>query len=154
MTQVEVDLAWRRALVLPHNSIRDAVRAIDLGAIQIALVVAENGRLLGTLTDGDIRRGILAGASLEAAVGTIMNPSPIVSRSTDSPNEVLLLMKRQRIQQVPMVDPTGILVGVQTLGDLIRPTRRDNPVVLMAGGLAIIAALMIFALLNDLVLCP
>ncbi|MEC5396308.1 nucleotidyltransferase family protein [Uliginosibacterium sp. H1] len=126
---------WKRALVLPHQSIRDAVHAIDAGAMQIALVISEAGRLLGTVTDGDVRRGILVGAQLDASVGTIMNPKPVVARTGELPGDILLMMKRQRIQQVPLVDEQGMLVGVQTLASLIRPARRDNPVVLMAGGL-------------------
>ncbi|HBB91100.1 MAG TPA: alcohol dehydrogenase, partial [Bacteroidales bacterium] len=55
----------------PTSSIREALRVIDKGAMKIALVVDPSDRLIGTLSDGDIRRGILAGLGLEDAIETI-----------------------------------------------------------------------------------
>lgn len=127
--------AWRDVRVPPEASIRDTVRVIDAGALQIALVVDSEGRLLGTVTDGDVRRGILNGVGLDAPVRGIMNPDPRRAREGEDNASILALMKQHRIHQVPVVDDGGVLVGLETLDDLLKPARRDNPVVLMAGGL-------------------
>lgn len=126
---------WRDVLVAPDDSIRDTVRAIDAAALQIALVADADGRLLGTVTDGDVRRGILSGVGLDEPVRTIMNPEPYRVREGEDNANILAMMKQHRIHQLPVVDGSGVLVGLETLDDLLKPARRDNPVVLMAGGL-------------------
>lgn len=126
---------WRDVLVAPDDSIRDTVRAIDAAALQIALVADADGRLLGTVTDGDVRRGILSGVGLDEPVRTIMNPEPYRVREGEDNANILAMMKQHRIHQLPVVDGSGVLVGLETLDDLLKPVRRDNPVVLMAGGL-------------------
>ncbi|HRH81869.1 MAG TPA: nucleotidyltransferase family protein [Thiobacillaceae bacterium] len=126
---------WRDVLVAPDDSIRDTVRAIDAAALQIALVADADGRLLGTVTDGDVRRGILSGVGLDEPVRTIMNPEPYRVREGEDNANILAMMKQHRIHQLPVVNGSGVLVGLETLDDLLKPVRRDNPVVLMAGGL-------------------
>jgi len=71
---------WRRAVVLSGTTIRRAVEALEQEALQIVLVADENLRLLGTVTDGDIRRGLLKGVGLDNAVSLVMNRNPISSR--------------------------------------------------------------------------
>ena len=63
---------WREALIKPETSIRDAMQKIDDTALQIAVVVDENNRLLGTLTDGDIRRGMLKNISSQEVINILM----------------------------------------------------------------------------------
>lgn len=126
---------WRSVCVPPWASIHETVRVIDAGAQQIALVVEADGRLAGVVTDGDVRRGILNGVALDSPVADIMNREPIrVSEGVEA-SLVLGLMKQRRIHQVPVVDASGVLVGLETLDELLQPMVRDNPVVLMAGGL-------------------
>ena len=73
-----------RIKLLPTSTIREALRIIDKGAMQIAIVVDENDRLLGTLTDGDIRRGLLNNLNLDDQVESIVFKTPTVARLTDS----------------------------------------------------------------------
>lgn len=126
---------WKKVLVAPGLSIRDTVRVIEAGNQQIALVVGEGGHLLGTVTDGDVRRGILQGAPLDGPVAAIMNDNPVTAAVGDNPVDILYLMKRLRISQVPLVDEAGVLQGLETLSALLAPRGRENTVVLMAGGL-------------------
>lgn len=122
-------------LLKPSESLRSAIRIIDASSMQIALVVDESLSLLGTVTDGDIRRGILAGYSLDGAVWGVMNKTPLCVTPNDDRRAVLELMKLRRVHQIPVVDDHGIVVGIETIDDLLLPVRRDNPVILMAGGL-------------------
>jgi dTDP-glucose pyrophosphorylase len=126
---------WKKILLLPSTSIREALQIIDSSAMQIALVVDETDRLLGTVTDGDIRRGILKGIALEEAVQRIMNAHPTVAKSYERRDIVLAVMKLKRLNHIPVVDDDGCVIKVETLQDLIRVDERDNWVVLMAGGL-------------------
>ncbi len=127
--------AWQQLLLSPTASIREAIYRIDMGNAQIALVVDGNDVLAGTVTDGDVRRGILRGLSLEDPVSSIMNQAPTTGIPSEDRIALLGLMKRRLLHQIPLVDERGRVVGLETLDDLLRPDRRENPVVLMAGGM-------------------
>jgi dTDP-glucose pyrophosphorylase len=126
---------WKKILVAPDATIKDTLQIIDSSAMQIALVVDENNQLLGTVTDGDIRRGILRGISLEESVDRIMNPHPTVARSYERRDIVLAVMKLKRLSHIPVLDDDGSVIKVETLQDLIKADDKDNWVVLMAGGM-------------------
>ena len=98
----------------------EALTAIDRGGSQIALVVDEQQRLLGTLTDGDIRRGLLQGASLQAPVEPLMNRNFRFARSSDDQTAVLEMMRREVLRQIPVLDEEGRIV------ELLCPGRRPT----------------------------
>ncbi|TSE30852.1 UTP--glucose-1-phosphate uridylyltransferase [Tepidimonas thermarum] len=126
---------WQGLLLRPDDSIRRAIEVIDRGAKRIALVVDDSGRLLGTVTDGDIRRGLLRHLGLDAAVVEVMNPQPRVLPQHYRREDALRLLGSAQVLQVPIVDEAGALVGLETLTDLLKRPRLENPVFLMAGGL-------------------
>ncbi len=127
--------AWKEILVLPEKSIREAVGVLDKSSLQIVLVVNENHRLLGTVTDGDIRRGILKGMSLDEPIQRIMNPAPTVAMIDESRESILAAMQRKGLHHIPLVDENHRVMGLETIDELIQPRARENRVVLMAGGL-------------------
>ncbi len=122
------------SLVAPDDSLRKAIETIDTSAGKIALVVDGERRLLGTVTDGDIRRGLLSGVAMERPVSEVMNRHPRVAGPGDDKATLLERMRRERVRQLPLVDTAGRLVGLETLAELLQTGRRDNWVVLMAGG--------------------
>ncbi|MBP2636934.1 MAG: alcohol dehydrogenase [Firmicutes bacterium] len=126
---------WKKILVSPDTTIREALQIIDSSAMQIALVVDDKERLLGTVTDGDIRRGILKGISLEDLVQRIMNAHPTVAKSYERRDIVLAVMKLKRLNHIPVIEDDGRVIKVETLQDLISVDEKENWVVLMAGGL-------------------
>lgn len=124
---------WRDALVKPGDSIRETIRRIDDSSMQIALVVDEQGRLLGTITDGDIRRGLLKGAALDDQASTIMNRLPISANFGEDRDALLARMRAKSLHQLPVLDGERRVVGLEVLDELLG-MQRDNWVVLMAGG--------------------
>ncbi len=126
---------WKQILIKKEVTIHDTLRIIDSSAMQIALVVDEENHLLGTVTDGDIRRGILKGIHLEDSVKNIMNPHPTVAKSYERRDIVLAVMKLKRLNHIPVLDDEGRVINVETLQDLLQTDVKDNIVVLMAGGL-------------------
>lgn len=126
---------WKKVLVEPTTLIKSAIETLDKSGLQIVLVVDENNRLLGTITDGDVRRGILKGVSLDADVTLIMNASPISMRTNETRENVLAAMKSKGLYHIPLLDEEGCVVGMDTFEDLIHPEIKKNRVVLMAGGL-------------------
>lgn len=126
---------WRNALVSPRDSVRVTISKIDAGSMQLAIVVDESGHLLGTVTDGDVRRGLLRGVTLDSNVGEIMNPDPTRAHESQDRATVLALMRSRALHQIPVVDDSGVVLGVEVIDELVNPRERDNWVVLKAGGM-------------------
>jgi dTDP-glucose pyrophosphorylase/CBS domain-containing protein len=129
-----MDEAWRKALLSAEATLQDAVRNLDGSGLQIALIVSAEGKLLGTITDGDIRRGLLRGLSLSSPIDSVVYPDPMVVPPELSRDMVLQLMRANRIHQLPVVDENRKLVGLHVLDDLMAPKQRPNLMVIMAGG--------------------
>lgn len=126
---------WKATLVQLDAPIIEAMRIIDAGAMQIALVIDDEGRLIGVVTDGDIRRGLLNGITLEQPVQLIMNKDFTAVGPDKSHEEILALMKRKDLRQMPVLDDYGCVIDLKLLVDMIQMSSGDNWVVLMAGGL-------------------
>jgi dTDP-glucose pyrophosphorylase len=126
---------WEHILITPDTTILETIKVIDQSSLQIAIVVGENNRLLGTVTDGDIRRGILRNISLDSPVAYVMNEAPIMAKESDSPTEIFASMKLLNLKHIPAVDKDKCLIDLYTLDDILNENKRDNWVVLMAGGL-------------------
>ncbi len=118
-----------------NSTIKEALQIIDSGAIKIAVVVDSNNKLLGTLTDGDIRRAILNGKVLNSTVESIYFKNPTSVSVNESEKSIINLCKTKTIHQIPIVDRDGKVVGIRTIDDLLKVKTYTNKVVLMAGGL-------------------
>lgn len=125
---------WTRAVIAPTAPLMTALERINGANAQIALVADAEGRLLGTVTDGDVRRAILAGHALDVPVQDIMKRNPIVGRPEFTDQIFLNLMREHSVHQLPVVDQDGRLVDLILLDELISE-QADYWVVLMAGGL-------------------
>lgn len=126
---------WRDVIVTPETTLETAISIIDKSALQIAIVLKPDQTLAGTLTDGDIRRAILGGRSLQIQVSEIMNQYPTVVSVSMSRNSMLSLMRSKVIHHLPLVDDANRLVGLVTLDELMGAVEYPNWVILMAGGL-------------------
>ncbi len=111
-----------------------ALAVLDLGH-QFAMVADAGGKLLGVVTDGNVRRGLLNGKGLDAPVAEIMNSQPFVVGEDATAQGVLALMQEHDFSHIPVVDASGRLVWVWARKELSASTLLQNPVVLMAGGL-------------------
>lgn len=127
---------WKNTLISDSSTLREAIARIDASALQIAMVVDGSSRLLGTLTDGDVRRALLRGASLDMAVRDVMNTLPTVAQVGENLRDRLQELRSKGIQRIPVVDGQGCVVGLELIEELSGPPAdRRNWVVLMAGGL-------------------
>lgn len=126
---------FQKTLIRPQAPIIAAVELIDHSAMQIALVVDEDKKLLGTITDGDLRRAFLNGKTLDAPLTEVMNPNPIVVHQGLGSRAILSIMEANSIHQLPVVDEEGHVIGLEIIDELLPPKSSENLVVLMAGGL-------------------
>lgn len=124
---------WKNILVSPSSSIQEVLKVIDREALQLALVVDNDNRLLGTVTDGDIRRALINDLPLSYPISKIMFTAPTVVNVGTAKAHVLDLMNTKQLNSIPILD-SGIVVGLETIHHVTQKNKYDNPVFLMAGG--------------------
>lgn len=138
---------WESTFVGPQTSLEQAISTMDRSALRIAIVVDDECRLLGTLTDGDVRRALLRYQSLAVPVSQVMCTTPQVAQRDWSRERVLAVMESTQLLQLPVVDIDNRVVGLETLHGLLDKRLLNNPVFLMAGGFGT----RLYPLTND---CP
>jgi len=124
---------WKNIIVSPTATIQEVLKIIDREALQLALVVDLDNRLLGTVTDGDIRRALINDVPLSQPVSQIMFTSPTVVDVSIPRAQILELMNIKQLNSIPIID-NGLVVGLETIHHLTEKTKYDNPIFLMAGG--------------------
>lgn len=117
-----------------NTKIKKALKIISDGGIKIAIVVDKQGKLVGTLTDGDIRRGFLKGLNINSSIKSVVFKKPIIAKKSDSRHKLLKLALSKKIYQIPVIDKNEKVISVHVLEELIKPKKRSNLVVIMAGG--------------------
>lgn len=125
---------WEKALLSLGSTLREAVHCLDVSLLQVILVVGSDGVLVGTITDGDIRRGLLRGLGLGHSIDTIVFRDPIVVPPQLGREAVLQLMRANEIRQLPIIDENRRVMGLHLLDKLITPGKRPNMMVIMVGG--------------------
>ena len=117
------------------SSIRDVLKVIDLAVGRVALVVDNQKNLEGTVTDGDIRRGLLCGKKLEDMIETVMNNDPVTLPNTITRETAIETINNNGIDQIPLVDmKTGRVTGLFEIKDYFQPKKLPYSTVIMAGG--------------------
>jgi dTDP-glucose pyrophosphorylase len=129
-----LDQVWRQAVLPTNASICDAIRNLDQVAIKLVLVVNETGLLEGTISDGDIRRGLLKGLDLHSPIATIIRRNALVVPPAMDRELVLQLMVANKIQQIPVVDENQHIIGLHLWDEIAAKSTRPNLMVIMAGG--------------------
>jgi dTDP-glucose pyrophosphorylase len=129
----QLDL-WRDSIVKINTPIKVAIERLNKVGIKIALVLDDNYRLLGTISDGDFRRGILSGLSLEDTVEKIMNKNPRTVSEGASRLEILKVMTDTKILQIPIINKNNFVIGLHLWDDISVQGKYSNIMVIMAGG--------------------
>ena len=127
--------SYKNLLLSPTATIKEALLVISAGARKIALVVDADEKLIGTLTDGDIRRGLINNLSLSDSIKSIIFKNPTVCNISDSKEKILEIALSKKLYQIPIIDHEGKIVGIEGVDTLLKSDAKVNKVVLMAGGL-------------------
>jgi len=131
------------ATITKYSTIREALKSLNASALGVLLVISEQGKLLGTLTDGDIRRAILSGKSLTDRIEDVYNPKPsVLYEDTFNEQDARNLFLMKRFSLIPILRRDGTIARYITWSDFfskaesLRKIRKkiDIPVVIMAGG--------------------
>lgn len=129
------DERWRQARLFANATIQQAISNLNESAIRIVLVVNADGELEGTISDGDIRRGLLKGLDLTSPITNVIHSNPLVVPPEMGREMVKQLMVANRIHQIPAVDECNRVVGLHLWDEIAAAPVRDNLMVIMAGGM-------------------
>jgi dTDP-glucose pyrophosphorylase len=123
------------SIISEAATLREAMQAINAGDLAgVVMVVGPDGRLVGLMTDGDIRRMLLGGATLETHIAGGINREFTWVAANTSRAHVIDLMRARSIEHIPVLNSQGYLIGVHRLGDMILKHPLPNIAVVMAGG--------------------
>lgn len=121
--------------VSPDNTLSEVISAIDENGRQFVLVTDSKEKLLGVVTDGDIRRALLKGATLVSPAAEIMNKAPRTAAARRELEDVMEILRVSEVKHLPLVTEEGIVTGVAVAEPKLRDSQVfSNPVILMAGG--------------------
>ncbi len=124
---------WKNIIIKPDQPIKDAMRLIDSEALRIVLVTSSEDKLIGVVTDGDIRRGLLNNLDINSPVSLVMNTSPVTLQVGSSEAKVKRLMEEKDLLAIPILKDE-MVVELKTIQEHKEKILYDNPVFLMAGG--------------------
>ena len=122
-----------KLFINPNASIREAISVIDSGASKVGLIV-DSDILYGVVTDGDIRRGLLRGKTIDTPVREVMQKNFKSVSHSASKREAFSLMKREKLSQIPVLDKDKKIVNLFLLDEFVKSESLTNTVVIMAGG--------------------
>ncbi|TXH71054.1 MAG: CBS domain-containing protein [Thiothrix sp.] len=126
---------WQQAILKTDATIGEAIRNLDQVAIKIVLVCNEAGILEGTVSDGDIRRGLLKGLNMDSPVLSVTHRNALVVPPDFSREMVMQLMVANKIHQIPVLDEERHVIGLYLWDEMTLPPARPNLMVIMAGGM-------------------
>lgn len=127
-------MCLKELLIGPDASIRDALLVIDMHGISEVLVADRRNKLLGAVSENDLRRSLLKGASLDEPASPLVR-FPITSVDSRSGRaEVLDLMRALGLRQVPILDDDGHVEGLHVEHRVFGVRKRANWAIIMAGG--------------------
>ena len=129
------DLTWEKALLPRNSTIEDAINNLNLSSLRLVLITDKDNNFLGTISDGDIRRGLLRGLDLKSSIENIANRNSFVVPPGLSQETVKQLMLANKLQQVPIVDSSQRILGLHVWHQFAdAKEKRSNAIVIMAGG--------------------
>lgn len=126
--------SWRRAISPIQVTIKEVVNILDKVALRIVLITGESDFLIGTISDGDVRRGLLKGLDLSSSIESIIKKNPIVVSPEVNRELVLQIMTSNKIQQIPIINEKNQVIGLHLWDELNKPVVCSNIIVIMAGG--------------------
>jgi dTDP-glucose pyrophosphorylase/CBS domain-containing protein len=126
--------SWRKTLLPLGVSLREVIHNLNETNLQIVLIVKNDDILVGTLTDGDVRRGLLRGLGMDSPIDEVVFRDPLVLTPEVSREMALQLMKVNEISAIPIVDEDRHVMGLYLLKEILAPAQRSNQMVVMVGG--------------------
>jgi dTDP-glucose pyrophosphorylase len=130
---------YRKIIVKLGTPIKEALKQMNESAMQVLIVVNSENKIVGIVTDGDIRRGIIKNISFEEPIENIMNKNPITLKFPAKESEAIELMRKYSIRHIPIVNENNEVVDLILWSDFLNNGKvtyhpKDTNIVIMAGG--------------------
>lgn len=125
---------WRKAVLPSNATLQDVITSMNKSSLKIVMISNKHGKLEGTVSDGDIRRGLLKGLSLGSSIESVIHRKALVVPPSMSRDMVLQLMIANKIQQIPVVDDKQCVLGLHVWDEISTSPKFRNRMVIMAGG--------------------
>ena len=125
---------WKKALLDEDSTIRSAIKCLNESGLQVILVVNKKKKLIGTITDGDIRRKLLEGFSIKNSIKKIINKNCLTANPSISEYMMNKLMEINEIYQLPIVDKNKKVIGLKVWRKTLISNQYENTIFIMAGG--------------------
>jgi dTDP-glucose pyrophosphorylase len=126
--------SWEKVLLPAESTLQQAISKLNETSYQIVIVTTPDRILVGTLTDGDIRRGLLRNMEMDSSIEPIIAREPLVVPPSLGRGSVLKLMEANKVHQLPIVDESRRVVGLHLLDGWMEPRQHSNLMIIMAGG--------------------
>ena len=125
---------WKQTIIKINSTIKEAISNLNKSTYQISLVLNKKGKLVGTLSDGDIRRALLKGFVLEDKVNKIINKNFFTTKKKFSKKKIFNIMQKNKIRHLPLIDSNGKIKNLYTFEDLFKLNKIKNNILIMSGG--------------------
>ena len=125
----------QRVKLAENSSIKEALRVIGKERVRLGIVVDSKDKLLGVISDSDIRKALIDGKGVNDSIINIYTKNPLTIKENISESELLALSAKTDIYDFPVVDEKGRVISIKSIASLLGQKKLSNPVILMAGGL-------------------
>lgn len=125
---------WKKTILSKSSIMKEAIEVLETQQLRIVLVADKADKLLGVVTDGDIRRALVSGCSLESSLSDFMEKNPMTSKEGEDSNLLISRMNTEDISSVPILNLKNEIVGLETRQNILLKNKKENFVFLMAGG--------------------
>ena len=125
----------KKTFIKSNSTIKDAINSLNKSGLKICLILNKKNKFVGTVVDGDIRRGLLNKLQLDSRIDQIVFRQPRVVNSKTSVYEAEEIMRVNYLNVLPIVDKDSTPIGLHTSDKIMRSRERENKFVIMAGGL-------------------
>ena len=127
-------MSWKKSILKINSSLQNAIENLNESSSKIILIIDENSKFKGTVTDGDIRRALLKNLNLSNSINEVINYNPLTVKKNLDKKLVKELMENNKIQQIPIINDANEVIGLHIWDELNIPISRDNEMIIMAGG--------------------
>ena len=125
---------FRKTFLKMNATVRQAMELLSSNSLGIVLVIDDSESLLGVVTDGDIRRGLLRSVSMDATLDKVLSKNPKVLKVGSSQKQILNMFNKHCLQHIPIVDNEGRVCDLKLLRNEVQPVEKENIIFINAGG--------------------